>query len=40
LHASAAEAWQAALAGASPAELVCATGSVFLAGELRPTLVS
>ena len=25
--------------GAGPDDLICATGSVFLAGELRPTLV-
>jgi dihydrofolate synthase/folylpolyglutamate synthase len=30
-----AAAWQAALADARPEDLICATGSVFLAGELR-----
>jgi dihydrofolate synthase / folylpolyglutamate synthase len=32
------EAWQKALAAAGPDDLVCATGSVFLAGELRPVV--
>jgi dihydrofolate synthase/folylpolyglutamate synthase len=31
-----AAAWQAALEDARPDDLICATGSVFLAGELRP----
>jgi dihydrofolate synthase/folylpolyglutamate synthase len=34
-----AEAWQAARARAGPDDLVVVTGSVFLAGELRPLLV-
>jgi dihydrofolate synthase/folylpolyglutamate synthase len=38
-HATAAEAWHAARATAGPDDLVCVTGSVFLAGELRPLLV-
>jgi dihydrofolate synthase/folylpolyglutamate synthase len=33
--ATAAEAWQAARAAAGPDDLICVTGSVFLAGELR-----
>jgi dihydrofolate synthase/folylpolyglutamate synthase len=33
------EAWQAARALAGPDDLICITGSVFLAGELRPLLV-
>ena len=36
VHASAAEAWAAARAAAQPEDLVCVTGSVFLAGELQP----
>jgi dihydrofolate synthase/folylpolyglutamate synthase len=36
---SAAEAWHAARSAAGPDDLVCVTGSVFLAGELRPLLV-
>jgi dihydrofolate synthase/folylpolyglutamate synthase len=39
VHATAAEALTAALALATPDDLVCVTGSVFLAGELRPLLV-
>ncbi|MCS6850709.1 MAG: bifunctional folylpolyglutamate synthase/dihydrofolate synthase [Gemmataceae bacterium] len=34
------DAWQAAQAAAGPDDLVCITGSVYLAGELRPWLVS
>jgi dihydrofolate synthase/folylpolyglutamate synthase len=34
-----AEAWQAARTAAGPGDLICVTGSVFLAGELRPVLV-
>jgi dihydrofolate synthase/folylpolyglutamate synthase len=34
-----AEAWQAARAAAGADDLICATGSVFLAGELRPLLL-
>jgi dihydrofolate synthase/folylpolyglutamate synthase len=33
--ATAAEAWHAAHADAGPQDLICVTGSVFLAGELR-----
>ncbi len=33
-----AEAWQAAFSAANPEDLICATGSVFLAGELRPLM--
>jgi dihydrofolate synthase/folylpolyglutamate synthase len=35
-----ADAWQAARAEARPEDLICVTGSVFLAGELRPLLLS
>jgi dihydrofolate synthase/folylpolyglutamate synthase len=35
---SPAEAWQAASTAADPEDLICITGSVFLAGELRPIL--
>jgi dihydrofolate synthase/folylpolyglutamate synthase len=35
-----ADAWRAARAEAGPADLVCVTGSVFLAGELRPLLTA
>ncbi len=38
VHATPAEALRAALARAGPDDLVCVTGSVFLAGELRPLL--
>jgi dihydrofolate synthase/folylpolyglutamate synthase len=34
-----AEAWTEARAAAKPDELICVTGSVFLAGELRPRLL-
>jgi dihydrofolate synthase/folylpolyglutamate synthase len=37
---SAEEALVAALAAAAPEDLVCITGSVFLAGELRPRLLA
>lgn len=37
-HAKPAEAWAAARAAATADDLVCVTGSVFLAGELRPLL--
>jgi dihydrofolate synthase/folylpolyglutamate synthase len=33
------EAWQRARAEASPSDLICISGSVFLAGELRPMIV-
>jgi dihydrofolate synthase/folylpolyglutamate synthase len=36
---TAAEAWQAARRMAGPEDLICVTGSVFLAGELRPLLL-
>src|SRR5262249_7748438 len=39
LHPTAAGAWSAARSAAGPDDLVCVTGSVFLAGELRPLLV-
>jgi dihydrofolate synthase/folylpolyglutamate synthase len=35
---TAADAWHAARADAGPADLLCVTGSVFLAGELRPIM--
>jgi dihydrofolate synthase / folylpolyglutamate synthase len=38
-HATAPEAWQAARAAAGPDDLICVTGSVFLAGELRPQII-
>jgi dihydrofolate synthase/folylpolyglutamate synthase len=38
IHPNPQEAWQAAQALAGPDDLVCVTGSVFLAGELRPVL--
>ncbi len=34
------EAWHAAREEARPDDLICVTGSVFLAGELRPTLLA
>jgi dihydrofolate synthase/folylpolyglutamate synthase len=37
---STAEAWQAARAAAGPDGIICITGSVFLAGELRPVLLA
>jgi dihydrofolate synthase/folylpolyglutamate synthase len=37
---TAAEAWQAALAFAGPDDLICVTGSVFLAGQLRPLMIN
>jgi dihydrofolate synthase/folylpolyglutamate synthase len=40
VYATAADAWHAAEAAAQAADLICVTGSVFLAGELRPTLVT
>jgi dihydrofolate synthase/folylpolyglutamate synthase len=36
---TAADAWQAARSRAGEGDLICVTGSVFLAGELRPLLV-
>jgi dihydrofolate synthase/folylpolyglutamate synthase len=39
VHATPAEAWQAARSAAGPDDLICVTGSVFLAGEVRPLLV-
>lgn len=38
-HDQARDAWLAARAAADPEDLICVTGSVFLAGELRPTLL-
>jgi dihydrofolate synthase/folylpolyglutamate synthase len=38
-HATAPDAWRAARTAAGPNDLICITGSVFLAGELRPTLL-
>jgi dihydrofolate synthase/folylpolyglutamate synthase len=38
-HERSEEAWQAAQAAAAPDDLVCITGSVFLAGELRPVVL-
>jgi dihydrofolate synthase/folylpolyglutamate synthase len=38
LHANATDAWLAATELAGPEDLICVTGSVFLAGELRPVL--
>lgn len=40
VHSTAAEAWSAARLAAGPDELVCVTGSVFLAGELQPLVRS
>jgi dihydrofolate synthase/folylpolyglutamate synthase len=37
---NATEAWQAARRLAGPSDLICVTGSVFLAGELRPIILS
>jgi dihydrofolate synthase/folylpolyglutamate synthase len=36
VHPTAAGAWAAARVGAGPDDLVCVTGSVFLAGEIQP----
>jgi dihydrofolate synthase/folylpolyglutamate synthase len=40
VHTTPVEAWQAAQAAAGVDDLICITGSVFLAGELRPLLLS
>jgi dihydrofolate synthase/folylpolyglutamate synthase len=40
VHGSSAEAWHAARSAAGPDDLICITGSLFLAGELRPLLVA
>jgi dihydrofolate synthase/folylpolyglutamate synthase len=40
VHETPAEAWRAARSAAAADDLVCVTGSVFLAGELRPVMVS
>ncbi|MCS6866312.1 MAG: folylpolyglutamate synthase/dihydrofolate synthase family protein [Gemmataceae bacterium] len=40
VHPTAIEAWMAARASVANTDLVCITGSVFLAGELRPHLVA
>ena len=37
-HATASDAWNAARSATTESDLVCVTGSVFLAGELRPAL--
>jgi dihydrofolate synthase/folylpolyglutamate synthase len=37
-HATSLDAWNAARAAATPDDLICVTGSVFLAGELQPIL--
>jgi dihydrofolate synthase/folylpolyglutamate synthase len=37
---TAADAWQAARAMSAPSDLICITGSVFLAGELRPLILA
>ena len=34
------QAWQRARAEAAPGDMICVTGSVFLAGELRPTIMA
>jgi dihydrofolate synthase/folylpolyglutamate synthase len=39
VYPTAVEAWRAAREGAGPEDLICITGSVFLAGELRAELV-
>jgi dihydrofolate synthase/folylpolyglutamate synthase len=39
VHATPLEAWQAAQAAAAAEDLICVTGSVFVAGELRPVLL-
>jgi dihydrofolate synthase/folylpolyglutamate synthase len=39
IHPQPADAWQSARANAGPNDLIVVTGSVFLAGELRPLLV-
>jgi dihydrofolate synthase/folylpolyglutamate synthase len=39
-HSGSHAAWAAARAAARPDDLVCVTGSVFLAGELRPLLTA
>jgi dihydrofolate synthase/folylpolyglutamate synthase len=35
-----ADAWRRARADAAAEDLICVTGSVFLAGELRPTILA
>jgi dihydrofolate synthase/folylpolyglutamate synthase len=39
LHGNAAEAWRSSRANALPSDLLCVTGSVFLAGELRSLML-
>jgi dihydrofolate synthase/folylpolyglutamate synthase len=39
-HPASPGAWHAARAASGPGDLICVTGSVFLAGELRPILVA
>jgi dihydrofolate synthase / folylpolyglutamate synthase len=40
VHATPAEAWREAQRLAAPDDLICITGSIFLAGELRPLLLA
>ncbi|MDY3553664.1 folylpolyglutamate synthase/dihydrofolate synthase family protein [Gemmata sp. JC717] len=40
LHATAPRAWDAAVSAVTDTDLLCVTGSVFLAGELRPLMAS
>jgi dihydrofolate synthase/folylpolyglutamate synthase len=40
VHATSPAAWHAARSLAGPDDLVCVTGSVFLAGELRPLILA
>ncbi len=40
IHSSSLDAWNAACAASGPDDLICITGSFFLAGELRPTLIA
>ena len=40
VHAAGGAAWETARAGAGPDDLVCVTGSVFLAGELRAVMTT
>lgn len=39
LHPMLEDAWRSALAAAGPDDLICITGSVFLAGEMRPYVI-
>jgi dihydrofolate synthase/folylpolyglutamate synthase len=40
VHTTAQDAWHAARERAGPDDIICVTGSVFLAGELRPELIA